>query len=290
MSLIEQAIAKVQAHKARESAAAPAKAPLPERAVEAAALPRARASIQLPFQDLRARGLLPPEHMERGLAEQYRAIKRPLIAVAADRGHERGALARSLVVASSISGEGKTFTSLNLAMNLALERDLTCVLFDADVAKQDLSTALGVQNQPGLLDLLHDPSLAIESTLLAIDRPRMMFVPAGKARTGAPEMLASARMRALVTDFLTRYPSCIAVFDSPPLLLTSEARALMHVAGQVVLVVHAGTTQRSQVMEAVTEIGGGPSVSLLLNQTPYRPETRYGYSTETGAPLTEPAP
>jgi Mrp family chromosome partitioning ATPase len=290
MSLIEQAIAKVQAHKARETASAPAKIPVPERAAEPVALPRARASLQLPFHELRTRGLLPPEHMERSLAEQYRAIKRPLIACAAERGNERGALARSIVVASSTSGEGKTFTSLNLAMNLALERDLTCVLFDGDVAKQELSEALGVQNQPGLLDLLQDPSLGIESTMLAVERPRMMFVPAGKARGGAPELLTSARMRTLVTDFLTRYPTCVAVFDSPPLLLTSEARALMQVAGQAVLVVHAGTTQRSDVMDAITEIGGGPSVSLLLNQTPYRPETRYGYATDSGAPAAESAP
>src|SRR4051812_6442356 len=204
MSLIEQAIAKVQAHKAREPAAAPAKAPA-TRGPEATPLPRARATLQLPFHELRARGMLPPEHLDRSIAEQYRAIKRPLIAAAADRGNERGALSRSLVVASSTTGEGKTFTSLNLAMNLALEHDLTCVLIDGDVAKQELSEALGVQNQPGLLELLHDPSLTIESTMLAIDRPRMMFVPAGKSRAGAPELLASARMRTLVTDFLTRY-------------------------------------------------------------------------------------
>ncbi len=276
MSLIEQAMAKMQAARSREAAGTEKK---PERiSVEVGGQPpRPAGSLQLPYADLRLRGILPPEHQDRMLADQYRSIKRPLLANAFEQATERGPLSRSLIVTSSVPGEGKTFTSLNLALNLALERDYTVVLIDGDVAKRELSDAMGQAAKPGLLDVLANPSTSLESVMFGIDRPRMMFVPAGEARGSAPELLSSARMRSVFTEFLERHPSCFLIFDSPPLLLTSEAQSLLSVAGQVLLVVHSGTTTHQDVLESVAAIGPTPAVSLLLNQVSYLPEARYGY-------------
>jgi protein-tyrosine kinase len=276
MSLIEQAMAKMQASRTREAAAGEKK---PERAtVEVSGIPpRPASTMQLPYADLRLRGILPPEHHDRVLADQYRSIKRPLLANAFEQAAERGPLSRSLIVTSSVPGEGKTFTSLNLAMNLALERDYTVVLIDGDVAKRELSDAMGCAHRPGLLDVLASTSMTLESCMLGVERPRMMFVPAGEQRSSAPELLSSARMRSVFTEFLERHPSCFLIFDSPPLLLTSEAQSLLSVAGQVLLVVHAGTTTRKDVQESITAIGPTPAVSLLLNQVPHNTESRYGY-------------
>jgi Mrp family chromosome partitioning ATPase len=280
MSLIEQAMAKMQASRTREVVAPEKK---PERApIElGGAPPKPGSTMQLPYADLRLRGILPPEHQDRELADQYRTIKRPLLAAAFEQAAERGPLSRSLIITSSVPGEGKTFTSLNLVMNMALERDYTVVLIDGDVAKGELTEAMGHANRPGLLDVLASTSTSLESCMVGIERPRMMFVPAGERRAGAPELLSSARMRSVFTEFLERHPSCFLIFDSPPLLLTSEAQSLLSVAGQVLLVVHSGTTTRKDVLDSVAAIGPAPSVSLLLNQVPYHSEQpRYGYGAQ----------
>jgi protein-tyrosine kinase len=271
MSLVERALKKLQA--SRDAATPPAVQPssaLAPRDAAPPALPevdrRPAKIIHIDREALRAAELLPPLAEERRLAHEYRQIKRPLITNAFGRGAPALPRGQLILVASALPGDGKTFTSINLALSLAAEKDITVLLVDADVAKPHVSSMFGLANDKGLLDVLRDEHLDIESAVLRTDVKGLEFLPAGRAPESATELLASGRMRTIVDQLIARDPNRIVLFDSPPLLLTSESRVLCSVVGQAVLVIGAGSTPRQAVFDAIAHIGEGKFVGLVLNQ------------------------
>jgi protein-tyrosine kinase len=214
---------------------------------------------------LRDMNLLPPPNMERPIASQYQHIKRPL--VSAVLSGELGVAGHVVMLASALPAEGKTFTTINLALSLALEKDMEVLLVDADVAKPHISRIFGIENERGLIDLLVDPSLRASQLILRTDVPGLSILPAGKPIETATELLASARMAEIVQQLAAPDGRRLVLFDSPPLLLTTESRVLATSAGQVVLVVRAESTSRQAVMDAIAAIGEETPVSLILNQT-----------------------
>lgn len=227
---------------------------------------------------LRSAGLMPPENQERALADQYRHIKRPLIAAATGRGGQKLDRGQLIMMASAMPGEGKTFTSINLALSMALEKDISVLLVDADVAKPHISRTFGVDAEPGLLDVLRDPKMPVESVILPTDVPNLCILPAGSRSETATELLASHRMEEMVNHLAASDARRIVVIDSPPLLLTSESRALAHWVGQIVVVVRAGYTPQQAVMDAISFLGESKSIGLILNQSiAAAPGYYYGY-------------
>ena len=214
---------------------------------------------------LRDAGYLPETAVDRRFADHYRQIKRPLISQALASPSPVPGSPRLIMMASALPGDGKTFTSINLALSMARERDVSVVLVDADTPKPHVSRIFGVEKEPGLLDALGEPNTDIESFVLPTDVGGLSILPAGKTHDGATELLASARMAAVVTRLIARDPRRIVLFDSPPLLVSSESRALSSIAGQVVLVVRSGATPQQAVLDALEQIADRP-VSLVLNQ------------------------
>lgn len=232
---------------------------------------------------LRAAGLLPPAHQDRQIAEQYRQIKRPLIANATGRGTTVGTNAHVIMMASALPGEGKTFTAINLGFSMAREKDISVLLVDADSPKPHISKLLGAADSPGLLDLLQNDQLDVESLILPTDVPGLSLLPAGRHSEHATELLASARMRVLMTRLAQRDSRRIVLLDSPPLLLTTESLALAAVSGQVVLVVRAAHTPQQTVLDALSHLEGR-SVALVLNQNmSATPAAYYGYNDKANA-------
>ena len=238
--------------------------------------------IKIDQDALRAEGLLPPKHQERLIARQYRQIKRPLLARLRERTSARRRSAHTLVLASAIAGEGKTFTAFNLAFSLAREKDLRVVLVDADAPKAHISRLLGVADQPGLLDVLKNSTLDVESVILGTDVPNLLVLPAGTRTDDATELYASERMRDVVARLGARDPRRVVLFDTPPLLLTTEAQVLAQMAGEVLVVVRANETPRSIVLEALDHLDKDRPVSLVLNETSYDGQVddypEYGYA------------
>jgi protein-tyrosine kinase len=293
MSLVERALKKLQ----EERAAVPA---APKSVVgERGSNPAARESIAsiatvvdvepdragsprrkvlIDRNALREVGVLPPAGRERLIADQYRHIKRKLLDNIAGRGEAPIQRPRLIMMASALSGDGKTFTSVNLALSLASEKDRTCLLIDGDVAKPHVGRLLGVQEEPGLLDALRDESQDVESLILPTDVPGLSILPAGKTQEGTAELLASERMQQILHRLEARDPRRVVLFDTPPVLLSSESRILVNIAGQIVFVVRAGITPRGAVLEALTYIDERVYVGLVLNQAEVDPVSGYyGY-------------
>lgn len=233
--------------------------------------------VELDFAALAALGLLTPGAPRSRVADQYRVIKRPLIKNAVGQGAATLNHANLIMVTSALAGEGKSFTSLNLAMSIAAELDHTVMLVDADVARPSLLRMLGLPPGPGLLDVLEGQT-DLSEVLLRTNIDKLTLLPSGTPQPRATELLASEAMRQLLDDMASRYPDRIILFDSPPLLLTTESRVLASQMGQVVVVVHAEHTPQAAVQQALSTIESCPLKLLLLNQARSDESGSYGYS------------
>jgi protein-tyrosine kinase len=238
---------------------------------------------------LRAAGMLPPAHQEHEIAQQYRRIKRPLINNALGRGVPQLASGNLIMITSAVPGEGKTFMSLNLALSMRLEEDITVLLVDGDVVNPRLTQILGLESRLGLLDLVKDPSLSAESLIVATDLPGLSFLPAGRQEANATELVASARMHQVVSRLGSGNAARLVLFDSAPLLVTTESQALAHFAGQVVLVVHADQTPQHVVFDALETLAEDKPVFLVLNQMARHSHSGYYYEYGSGAKWREQA-
>lgn len=232
--------------------------------------------VELDLDALTAKGFQTPNAPRRVVSDQYRVIKRPLIRNAVGKGAETINHANLIMVTSALAGEGKSFTSLNLALSIAAELDHTVMLVDADVARPSLLRMLGLPPGPGLLDVL-ERSADVSDVLLRTNIDKLTILPSGQPHRQATELLASEAMRGLLDDMAQRYPDRIIIFDSPPLLLTTESRVLASRMGQIVVVVQAQKTPQHAVMQALDTIETCPVKLMLLNQVHEDAIGGYGY-------------
>jgi protein-tyrosine kinase len=235
--------------------------------------------IDIDMDALVASGIVSPHAPRSQIADQFRVIKRPLIKNAMGKGASLIKHGNLIMVTSALPGEGKSFTALNLAMSIATELDNTVMLVDADVARPSVMRMLGLPIGPGLLDLVQDESVDLSSVLLKTNIEKLTILPSGTPHPRATELLASDAMTRLLEDIATRYADRIIVFDSPPLLPTTESRVLATHMGQIVLVVSSGKTLQSEVRQALATIESCPVKLLLLNKanTVFKGGYGYGY-------------
>jgi protein-tyrosine kinase len=238
---------------------------------------------------LRAAGMLPPAHQEHEIAQQYRRIKRPLINNALGRGVAALARGNLIMITSAVPGEGKTFMSLNLALSMRLEEDVTVLLVDGDFVNPRITQILGLESRPGLLDIIKDPATSPQSLIVQTDLPGLAFLPAGRQEANATELVASARMHQVVSKLGSDDPARLVLFDSAPLLVTTEAQALAHFAGQVVMVVQADQTAQHVVFDALETLAEDKPVFLVLNQITRHAHSGYYYEYGSGAKWREQA-
>jgi exopolysaccharide/PEP-CTERM locus tyrosine autokinase len=286
LSLIENSLERLRraALAAKEPGAAAAAVPTAGRVEPIASLePRAvHRRVVIDRNRLRTEGYLPEEGQERRFADYCHRIKRPLVDRTRSAGAEQDA--RLILLTSALPGDGKTFMTVNLALSMARERDVSVLLVDGDLARAHLSHVLGVRGEPGLLNALRDEMLDIESLVQDSDIPGLEILPAGAPSEGAAELIASVRMRELASKLLCRNPRRLVLFDSPPLLVSSEARALVQIPGQIVLVTRAGHTPQQGVIDAISQVEKKKLVGLVLIDPHRAAEGGYYYDYGYGTP------
>ncbi|MGE0486793.1 MAG: AAA family ATPase [Gammaproteobacteria bacterium] len=269
------------------AAATPATAPPPLEAAPAAPTAPTAAPEEIPdgrythidFERLHANGNLTPGTDLVREAEEYQYIKRRLLGnIALGAGHG-GRPANLIMLTSSVPGEGKTFTSINLSMSITVERDHTLLVIDTDIMKRDLSRQLGLEGLPGLFDYLDGDVDDIANVIYRTNVPNMAVIPSGRFKAASTELLASARMQQLVDEIASRYRDRVVLFDTPPLLATSTAVALAPLVGQLVLVVEAGETRTTTVLDAIRILDRVPVTGVIFNKskgTAMKPYDYYG--------------
>lgn len=261
--------------------AEPAAAPSPA-AAEAAPHPAHKSStrrVELDLNRMRDLGMVTAAGGRTRLLEDFRVIKRPLLQRAFAERAEGEKPGNLIMVTSSLPGEGKTYCAINLAMSIAMELDHTVLLVDADVARPSVLRSLGLPAHRGLMDILLDDKIDMSDVMLRTNVDTLSILPAGTSTPRATELLASSAMSTLVNEIAHRYPDRVVIFDSPPLLLTSESRVLASHMGQIVMVVEAQTTTQHAVKEALHQLEGYQNVNLIYNKTREFPgiEETYDY-------------
>lgn len=241
--------------------------------------PSTRRFADINLARLHDMGMVTHEAGRTSVAEDFRIIKRPLLRAAF--GKERlSAPNRNLIaVTSSLAGEGKTFCSINLAMSIAMEKDHTVLLVDADVAGPSVLKVLGLESETGLMDILLRDQVSLADTILKTNVDGLSILPAGRSNRHATELLASQAMSTLLAEIANRYPDRLVIFDTPPLLMTTEASVLAAQMGQIVMVVEAETTTQHVLKEALRRIEHCAHINLICNKTRTFPGTDdfYGY-------------
>jgi receptor protein-tyrosine kinase len=234
--------------------------------------------VEIDLAAMAIAGYITPDATRAQIADEFRVIKRPIIQNAHWKSDTRIERGNRVMVTSALPEEGKTFVAINLALSIALEIDSTVLLVDADVANPCIAKVMNLPRDKGLMDLLTDDRLDVADVLLRTNVDKLSLLPAGTPHPRATEMLASQAMADLVAEMASRYPDRILVFDSPPLLVTTEARVLASHMGQIVMVVESDRTSQTAVMRAIETIESCPTVLMVLNKAP-RSEvgTYYGY-------------
>ena len=232
---------------------------------------------------LRSSGLIVPDGAVTGLMEEFRIIKRHVLAVASEMRRERSGMeAQRVLICSPHPGEGKSYCAMNLALAIAAEKESEVLLVDADFAKPSVLKMLGLEDGPGLMDALADPAVDVAACVLGTDIPGLWVLPAGHATNSDSEFLSSSRTRAVLDRLTQGAPQRIVIFDSPPALAASPAAELAKYVGQALVVARADKTGQSALEDAVALLAGCSNIQLLLNAVHFSPSGRrfgsyYGY-------------
>lgn len=234
--------------------------------------------VTLDLASLKAQGCVTPDGERSRVAEEFRIIKRPLLENAFGRTASLVEQGNLVMVTSSIPSEGKTYTAVNLAMSIAMEMDKTVLLVDADVGRPRLHKMLDIPMGRGLIDLMVDSDLDVSDVILRTNVPKLRVIPMGKHHPRANELLASGDMQRLMQELASRYEDRVIIFDSPPLLVTSEAVVLSSLVGQVVFVVEYQRSLQHSVKDALGLLDASKPIGLVLNKARHQGgDYYYGY-------------
>lgn len=239
--------------------------------------------LDLDLRRLAAAGFIDVEDPESTIANEFRRIKRPLIRACQGRLAAPVANANRIMVTSSMPGEGKSFVALNLALSMAMERDFSVLLVDADTTRRSVSIQLGISNRTGLLDLVESDRTDPAGAVLRTSVDRLDLLPAGAVRRHATELLASDSMERLVEALASRYQDRILIFDAPPLLGAPEPAVLATHMGQIIVVVEAGRTTHKALANALAAVESCPVVTAVLNKTSSADAGYHYYDATSGA-------
>jgi capsular exopolysaccharide synthesis family protein len=271
MSIVEKAVGRVQVERER----LPRPEPRPDTPP---------ATHVAPAEALRAPAAPPPVVCVKpaialdtypALARDFRFLKRPVLARVFGLSRSTREAGNLVMITADLPQAGKSFVSVNLAASIAQEQMTSVLLIDADPVRRTLTTRLGCNERPGLMELLTDDRLRAADFSLHTDFDSLDFIPAGQPRPDATELLAGPHMAQVLRSF--RDGNLVVILDSPPLALTSEARALVDHVHHVLVVIEAGRSTMTDVAGMLQILQGGrATVGLVLNKTPLPNTSRYG--------------
>ncbi len=165
-----------------------------------------------------------------------------------------------VTVTSALPRDGKTLTTVNLALTLSESYSRRVLVIDADLRQASVHKILGISNRAGLNEVLHDE---IRELPLVVVTPNLSVLTSGGSHEAPLAGLASDRMRVLLDDCASRFDWVL--LDVPPTGLLADAQILGHLTGAVILVIRAGVTPHAVVERAITQIGRESIIGTVLN-------------------------
>ncbi len=190
------------------------------------------------------------------VSEQYRSLRNRLERTSAQGGQ------RVIALTSAVKGEGKTLTAVNLALTLGQDPDRRVLLVDADLRRPRVHQVLGLEQSPGLADLLHG-----RETPDRLARPvhgGLDVVPAGTPGGHPGELLAGDELRRAVAEWRRRYD--FVLLDTPPVHPIADVAFLADAVDGYVVVVRARKTSREQLEQLEEHLPLEKIVGSVLNR------------------------
>ncbi len=180
---------------------------------------------------------------------------------------------KTLMVASAVPGEGKTFVSSNLAHGLVRQHGRRVLLVDSDLRKPQMHECLGATPMPGLSDYL---SGAADELAVLQQGPiqNLFFIGAGTIASNASELISNGRLKLLLQRVAPFFDWI--VIDSPPVIPVADGLVIARCVNGVVLVVRVGTTSFEAALKARQELKETTILGVVLNRGEHK--TGYGSS------------
>ncbi len=226
-------------------------------------------------------GMISNSRHSRKIRDEFRHIKLKLLhnafGASADA-HRNGNL---IMVTSANPGEGKTFTSINLALSIALEQDKTVLLVDSDVLKPSVMRNLKLDSKKGLMEYLAGEVESVAEVIYPTSIDNLRIMPAGLPHDLSNELLSSSKMQTLAQELAHRYPDRVVVFDCPPLLGINETKVMSRLVGQALIVVDQDKTKMVAVQEAIDELDRDLAIGFVMNKV-VRGAFHFGYGYSYG--------
>jgi exopolysaccharide/PEP-CTERM locus tyrosine autokinase len=210
--------------------------------------------------DMENRRLVAANEYNLPITEEYRKLKSIIVQMTA-----KNPLQNLLLVSSSIGGEGKSMTALNLAISLAQEHDKKVLLIDADLRKPSIGKYLGLTPTTGLAECLKE-GVALDDVLIETGLGSLTFLPAGAADNNPVELYSSQKMKDLLADIKERFSGGYVIIDSSPVLPFAEARILANLADGVVFVVKEGGTSLKNIEEGLLTLFEANVIGMVFNK------------------------
>jgi non-specific protein-tyrosine kinase len=185
----------------------------------------------------------------------------------------------TIMVTSVNPGEGKTLTTINLAITFAKEFNQTVLLVDSDLVRQTIHKYLGFESEKGLIDYLIDDR-PLKDFIVWPGIDKLTLISGGRTIHDSSELLGSPRMKSLIHEMKTRYPDRYVFFDVPPVLGGADAIVLAPLVDCIVLVVAEGQTSIHDIEKALQLIPQEKFLGFILNRQKI-PMLNYYYQHKT---------
>ena len=205
------------------------------------------------------------------VAEEYKKLKSVIIKLTTG-----DQFLNTIMVTSTLKGEGKSITSLNIALALAQEYDHTVLLVDADLRRPSTHTYLGIPNDQGLSDCLMN-GVDVGSVLVKTGIGKLSVLPAGSPVHNPVELISSSRMKEFIQDLKHRYPDRYVIIDTPPVLHFAEAYSIASEVDGVIFVVREGQVPVAHLKEAVGMLKGANILGVVYNDVEVNRYSSYHY-------------
>lgn len=222
----------------------------------------------IPSQDEDTEGILSHTQPRAPAAEAYRILRTNIQLRTLD------APARSILITSSRSGDGKTTTAANLAVVIA-QAGHKVILVDTDLRRASLSHLFNLPNMHGVTTALLDEETAVSNHLQSIDIKNLRLLTSGQLPPNPSELLGSQQMKQLIAALQAE--ADIVIFDSPPFLAAADAAVLANAVDGVLLVVSAGETRPGDVVRIAQSLGEINARLLGVVLTKYQPQSSDSY-------------
>jgi protein-tyrosine kinase len=200
-------------------------------------------------------------------AEQFRKLRTILVKMQP---------MKTIMVTSALQGEGKTFVSANLAVGIAFDLDLHALLVDGDFRNPSLPNHFGLAEGKGLSDYLKGEE-SIPGLLRKTRLEKLTLLQAGSMSENPAELMSSNRMEALMEEMKNRYSDRYVIFDTTPVLVTSEAEVLAKMVDGIILVIRAGKTPRETVQQTIKVLGKEKIIGIVLNQIEFKSSALFSH-------------